>query len=317
MKIFDIYERAIKKALKEDPRPRKMIEMEIRGVKNRYKKLKGISKRTFDREKFRHPYDDSRLLYTPGNIEVKSVLVGIDIDVSEILLADRLRGKGMKIDLVIGHHPSGRAYAQLSEVLSIQPAMWEALGFKKSVAEGLMKERVEEVFRSVSSQNHTRTVDAARLLNVPFMCLHTAADNCVTMYLQKIFDNKKPKKLKDVMGILETISEYRNAMAQGSGPYIAIGERDDAAEKIFVDMTGGTNGPDRVFARLSQSGVKTIVGMHLRESGYKSAKSEFLNFVIAGHIASDSLGVNLLLDAVDPKKDLKIIECSGFKRFRR
>ena len=72
-----------------------------------------------------------------------------------------------------------------------------------------------------------------------------------------------------------------------------------------------------MFARLSQSGVKTVIGMHCKESSYKVAKGEFLNYVIAGHIASDTLGMNLLLDAVEKKGKLRIIGCSGFKRFRR
>jgi putative NIF3 family GTP cyclohydrolase 1 type 2 len=82
-------------------------------------------------------------------------------------------------------------------------------------------------------------------------------------------------------------------------------------------MTGGTSGPDKMFARLSQTGVKTLVGMHCKESGYKAAKTEFINYVIAGHIASDTLGLNLLFDAVEKKGKLKFITCSGFKRTRR
>ncbi|MFH1552531.1 MAG: NGG1p interacting factor NIF3 [Candidatus Omnitrophota bacterium] len=233
------------------------------------------------------------------------------------MLADRLREKGTKIDLVISHHPSGRAYAQFYKVMDIQPGIWQKYGLSREVALGIMKDRMEEVSRAVAAANHTRSVDAARILGIPFMCLHTAADNCVSSFLQEIFDKKKPRKLKNVLSVLKGIPEYKAAMKDGAGPSVLIGEKNADAGKIFVDMTGGTSGPDKMFARLSQSGVKTIVGMHCKESGYKVAKSEFINYVIAGHIASDTLGMNLLFDAVEKKGKLNFIECSGFKRIRR
>jgi len=82
-------------------------------------------------------------------------------------------------------------------------------------------------------------------------------------------------------------------------------------------MTGGTEGPKKIFPRLSQAGVGTIVAMHLSEEHYKHAKGEHINVVIAGHIASDNLGLNLLLDEIEKKEKLNIIQCSGFVRVRR
>jgi len=193
----------------------------------------------------------------------------------------------------------------------------EKYGLTKEVAEGIMKDRIEQVARGIAPSNLTRAVDAAKILGIPFMCSHTAADNCVASFLQKLFDSRKPKKLKNVMDALKRIPEFKYAMGAGAGPFILIGEEKNPAGKIFVDMTGGTSGPDKMFARLSQSGVKTVIGMHCKESSYKVAKGEFLNYVIAGHIASDTLGMNLLLDAIEKKGKLKVIECSGFKRFRR
>lgn len=317
MKLREIYERAIRKGIKEDPRPSGMIEKDVAAARKEYRKLKGARKKAYDRERLKHPYADSRILYGNGNEEITTVLTGIDMDVPEILLADRLREKGVKVDLVLSHHPSGRAFAQLDKVMAVQPGIWETLGLSKEIAEGIMKDRMEEVGRGIASRNHNRAVDAARLLGIPFMCLHTAADNCVTSFLQKTFNRKKPKKLKHVMSILERLPEYKHAMKVGAGPHILIGDVKSDAGKVFIDMTGGTGGPDRIFSRLSQAGIKTVIGMHVRDSGYKAAKAEFLNYVIAGHIASDNLGVNILLDAIDPGRTLKVIECSGFKRFRR
>jgi len=317
MKIKDIYQKAVKKAIKEDLRPKSVIEKDLKEAKKELKKLKGIKKEVFDKESLKNPYADSRILCGSPEKTVKNVLVGVDIDVAELLLADRLNEKGDEIGLVISHHPSGRAFAQLDKVLSLQPGIWETLGISKEIAEGIMKSRAEEVARGIAPRNHTRAVDAAKLLGIPFMCLHTTADNCVTNYLQKLFNSQKPKKLDNVLNLLLQIPEYKYAAKSGTGPHILIGKKNDKAGKIFVDMTGGTSGPDKVFSRLSQSGVKTIVGMHIRETGYKTVMSEFLNYIVAGHMASDNLGMNLLLDSIDPRDELNVIECSGFKRFRR
>ena len=91
----------------------------------------------------------------------------------------------------------------------------------------------------------------------------------------------------------------------------------DKVGKILVDMTGGTEGSRRVFPRLSQAGVNTIVGMHFSEQHFKSAQKEHINIIIAGHISSDNLGLNLLLDELCRKDDFEIIPCSGFVRAKR
>ena len=48
----------------------------------------------FDQERLVNPYADTRILYGDPDTEVSSILVGIDLEVGEVLLADRLREKG-------------------------------------------------------------------------------------------------------------------------------------------------------------------------------------------------------------------------------
>jgi putative NIF3 family GTP cyclohydrolase 1 type 2 len=57
--------------------------------------------------------------------------------------------------------------------------------------------------------------------------------------------------------------------------------------------------------------------MHLSEEHFKKVKDANLNVVIAGHISSDTLGLNLLLDNIEKEEKFEIIECSGFRRIRR
>ena len=57
--------------------------------------------------------------------------------------------------------------------------------------------------------------------------------------------------------------------------------------------------------------------MHISEDIKKEAEKHNISVVIAGHIASDNIGLNLLLDKIEKKGKLEIIPCSGFRRIRR
>jgi hypothetical protein len=60
-----------------------------------------------------------------------------------------------------------------------------------------------------------------------------------------------------------------------------------------------------------------MVAMHLTEDHRKEAEKHYIHVVIAGHISSDTLGLNLLLDRIESREPLTVVECSGFKRIKR
>ncbi|MGD1075933.1 MAG: NGG1p interacting factor NIF3, partial [Thermodesulfovibrionales bacterium] len=192
-------------------------------------------------------------------------------------------------------------------------------GISISTAEDLMEGRIKEVERKLMPVNHTRSVDAARILGIPFICLHTPADNMVATFLQRTFDEKKPYTVSDVIDILRTLPEYRESARNGAGPKVSIGSQKRKAGRVFVDMTGGTEGSKEIFASMASSGINTLVAMHLGEEHWKEAEKNHLNVVIAGHISSDNLGLNLLFDELmrDTDPPLDIHACSGFRRFSR
>lgn len=316
MRIGEFIEKAIKTGIEYDPRGLEEVKKELEKRKKDYESLKPEEKEYFDIETLHNPYSDSRLLWGDSEKEIKTILVGIDIEVGEILLADSLRQKGKNIDLILSHHPEGKAYANLYQVMRMQADILQRFGVPINVAEDLMEARIKEVERKLLPYNHTRAVDAARLLGIPFACLHTPADNMVATYLQRLFEDKKPYTIGDLIDILKEIPEYKEASRNGSGPKILIGSTQRKAGRIFVDMTGGTEGSKDIFQNITNSGINTIVAMHLSEEHRKEAEKHHLNVVIAGHISSDNLGMNLLLDKI-LSGDIEILECSGFKRIKR
>lgn len=290
MKLSYLYSQAIKFGRQNDPRKNKDIKA----------------------------YSDTAILFGDPHLEVRRIFIGIDIETPELLLAESIRRK-QGLDLVIAHHPEGRAYAALSGVMQLQVDLLSQLGIKLAVAQKFLEERKLEVERRILPQNHTRPVDAARLLNLPFMCIHTPADNHVFTFIKCLMAEKKPRKVKDIVDILLTITEYKEAKKNLTGPRIISGCPNRETGRILVDMTGGTEGSKDIFEQLYKTGIRTVICMHLGEEHFKKAKDAKLNVVIAGHISSDTLGLNLLLDNIEKesKERLQMIDCSGFKRISR
>jgi putative NIF3 family GTP cyclohydrolase 1 type 2 len=304
--------------MKEDPRGIDEVELSLLKRKQDYDALSEDKKEKFDLESLGNPYYDSRILNGRKETEVKTVMVGIDIETPEILLAKQLINSGKKIDLLIAHHPEGYAYSTFHNVISMQSDILHKMGVPINIGEKLVSPRVREVHRSIMPQNNERVSDAAKLLDVNLMTAHTVADNHVASFLQREIDAMSPRYLKDIIAFLNKQPEYNHSADFAQPPVILLGSDDSRCGKIFVDMTGGTEGPVEIFEKLSAAGIGTIVGMHLSPKGVKEAEKHNINVILAGHISSDNLGMNLLLDKLEKEHGkLDFIEASGFRRFYR
>jgi len=217
---------------------------------------------------------------------------------------------------VLGHHPIGKSLSELHEVMDLQADTLAQNGVPIHIAENLMQERINEVGRGVHPINHYREVDAARLLNVNLMNIHTLTDNLVDKFIQDYLKRKDPENVGEVVKYLLELPEYAESKMRGAGPRITAGRPENRVGKIMTEMTGGTNASDKVYQEVSKAGVSTIVSMHMGDKGFNEAKGSYLNIVIAGHMASDSLGMNLFLDELE-KVGVKILPCSGLIRVSR
>ena len=316
MKLIDVYRMAIEKGIANDPRGREGVEEILKEQKENYDKLPEDRKELFDKERFWNPYADSRLSWGDEDTEVKELMWGIDIGTGEVLLADRLRGKGEDISGIVGHHPLGSSRTPFPEVMWIQNAVYSDVGVPINVVEDLMKPRVAEVTRGMLPLNYNQAVDAAKLLNMPIMNIHTPADNCVQRFMEDGFEKENPKYVKDIIDWLMSIPEFRISAKFNSPPKIVVGDGKNHAGKVIPKMNGGTSSPKEIYEKLSQAGVGTVVGMHFPESHIDEAKKHHINLVISGHMASDSVGINLVADEWE-KKGIKVIPCSGLIRVSR
>jgi hypothetical protein len=317
VKLSEIYNTCVQTGMEADVRGRTEIDRVLNAARREYNKLDDPDKDFFDLERCVNPYSDTRICAGDPESEIRGLLVGIDMEVGEVLLADRLREKGAPIDLIFAHHPEGPGYANLHEVMYMQADLWAAQGVSVAAGDALIAPRVEEIRRRVAPINHYRAIDAARLLGFASLSCHTPADNSVQRFVQQFLDAEVPETLDLLVKALRHIPEYADGARKGYGPTIVTGAESARPGRIVVDMTGGTEGPADALDRLSQAGVGTLVGMHYSEEPKKRAEELKLNLVVAGHISSDVLGMNLILDEIGRIGDVAVECASGMVRVNR
>jgi len=316
MRLGDIYRTAVDAGIEADARSREEIDLFLAAAARELDDLSDDAKRFFDGERLTNPYDDTRICAGEPDLEVRGLITGIDMEVGEVLLADRLRERGAPIDLVLAHHPEGPGYANLHRVMYMQADLWAARGVGIGVADALIDGRAEEIRRRIMPVNHYRAIDAAKHLGFASMSCHTPADNNVNRFVQELVDGEAPRTLDDLVKLLHSVPEYAEGAMRGYGPIIIQGTGSKRCGSCLADMTGGTEGPKEALDKLVAAGVDTLVGMHYSEEHKKHAEKLKLNLVIAGHISSDTLGMNLVLDRIE-SQGVEVICTSGMVRVRR
>ena len=147
---------------------------------------------------------------------------------------------------------------------------------------------------------------------MPYMSLHTPADIISQTVVQEFLDEKflgKPDtKVQEIVEALEGIAEYKNSPEK---PIIRVGGKDSYAGKIYVLMAGLTGPGEKILKEYFEAGVGTLVMMHIPEKDAKALKEQNIgNVVIAGHMSSDSVGLNKIA-ALWKKKGVETTMISG------
>ena len=253
--------------------------------------------------------EDSGIVYD-NRKDVKRVLAGIDMDTTMLMLA-----KQLGFDCVAQHHPNG----------IINPSMGDLFGrdhMKKLMECGVPINEAQKLAYASSqkrrqgmhSRNRTQMMDAARLLDINDVAFHTPADMLAERYTQDRMNalmERNPRcTVQDVIDELMTIREYQAAL-EGQKPEVWVGSKDSFAGKIYVEMYGvGAPSLDEYIA-CSNAGVGTFITMHATPEVIEGMKKHNKsNLIVAGHMASDSLGFNQILDAWE-KQGVEIVRISG------
>ena len=173
-------------------------------------------------------------------------------------------------------------------------------------------------FRMLYYESPNQTVlevDAAKLLNLPFMNIHNLLDEQGRRILQSKINEAaltNPRwTLGNVMSLIETLPEARYARDEyGISPKISIGQSNSEASKV-VFVHGALSAPDPEIVKFYwTNGFKTVIALHMEFENIERLKRESQgNLILTGHFLGDSLGMTPFISALR-EKSLEVI-CMG------
>ncbi len=239
---------------------------------------------------------------------VKKVFATIDCDVGDLLLAREL-----KCDTVLTHHPEGAAALNGWQVIRRQIDQLVECGVPITAAESAIQRRLNQVELNSHARNYGRVMQAAKLLKLAFLNIHVPCD-IITKGLidEKMARFNEPSSRATVADVVAALQEFPEHKAAATTPQIRLGAADRFAGRVAVAIGGYTNGGIDVLRAYFDAGIGTVLMMHFPESDLREAREQRLpgNLVVTGHMASDSIGINVFCDELQ-RLGLTIIRAGG------
>ncbi len=260
-------------------------------------------------------------VYVPGK-NIRRILFGIDVGVPELLVA-----KQLGCDAAVSHHPEGG-----QALLNFHNMLWRHADFLKEA--GVPPDAADAAARRLSEaaevQNHARNLDHApsfaRLLGMPYLNIHGPLDEIGRRRMVRALEENLARPARqgdagvgagegptvgDVVNALYTLPELASAPTRIA---IRLGSAKKQAGRVLVAHAAGTNGGFEVAKAAFDHGVGTVAYIHVspaileRLAGlYGGGRG---NLVVTGHIASDLLGINPYIEALE-KRGIEVIRASG------
>ena len=238
-------------------------------------------------------------IYIEGD-QLGRALFAIDLDLGELLFA---REAGF--DVVVAHHPVGGpgASVQFTAVMWRQVDQLMEEGVAEPVARSAVAQRVATVHRRRHMANHNRVLDTATRIGLPLLNIHLPPDIVGRRFIQDLVaeGTSANSTAGELLEVLNSVPEMERSLVK---PEQWIGDPESAIGRVAVAMAGGTNGGYPVFKTYFDAGVKTILAMHIDESDFQRLRSEApadCNFLVTGHMPSDSIGINRLIWALEDR----------------
>jgi methionine aminopeptidase len=235
-------------------------------------------------------------IYVEGQ-NIRRVLFGIDAGAPELLFA-----KQFGYDAVIAHHPqSESAIVNFHHVFKRHIDQMTAAGIPKEEAEQAVQKKLAELEVEAHTRNYAHAVDFARLLEMPYMNVHTPLDEVGRRIMQEQIDReiRPDSTVQDVVNSLNKLPEFKNAMTRIK---IRLGSVENSAGKVVVSHGAGTNGGYEVAKTYFKHGIGTVVYIHVGLGDLERLKAEGKgNLIVTGHIASDSVGINPFIKELEKK----------------
>jgi len=228
-------------------------------------------------------------IHHPGD-GIERVLLGIDLKQAELKIA-----KDLGYDCAIAHHPSaGTSILRYHEVLLRHVDQMVASGVPEAVARETMAETIESRRVLASMQNYDHAPSVAKLIDLPYLNIHTPLDEVGRRRLAEVAEAFDPQRtVADLIGALrEAFGEFRSAKTQIE---VRVGKKTNRLGRVVMSHGAGTNGGTPVAKAYFEHGIDTVLYIHCRPEDSKRLREEYgdeKNLIVTGHIASDAIGIN-------------------------
>ena len=228
-------------------------------------------------------------IYHPGH-GIRKVLFGIDIKSPELKLAADLG-----FDAAISHHPTG-GWAQLRfhEVLHRHVGQMVLAGVPQDVASVIIEDLAETHRVTASMTNYDHEPSVARLLDMPYLNIHTPLDEIGRRRLQSAAD-ELPADTSVSELITHLVNRFGEFAHADTEVELRVGQPGNPIGRVVMSHGAGTNGGYPVAKAYFDHGVDTVIYIHCRPADARHLREEYgreKNLIVTGHIVSDSIGIN-------------------------
>ncbi len=320
MTVRELYETAIQLGMALDFRGEEALKQELERRRGEYEALPDWQKPYFDQERLRNPYGDCRIVNGPEDVELNTVLLGINIQMPEFLLADHLRTKGTQIDALVAHHTTGTGVGRshVYDIMSANIDIFEREGVPRADALRIYQPLMDQAWRAYDDIPNRMAPDMARFFKFPMVQIHAPTDIYHGKAIDDLLADARPETLGDIPPLLLTIPEMESAARIGALPRIVEGDSDKPAGRILHQDLGGWGWPAEAYPLLADAGVDTVVCIATGTGVLKAVRDVGMGVVKIPHAAIDNLGINLFFDEVERRfGPLDIIPCNYFERVKR
>jgi putative NIF3 family GTP cyclohydrolase 1 type 2 len=228
---------------------------------------------------------------------VTRVLFGIDAGVPELLLARQLG-----YNCVISHHPQGNsAVIDFWKVFERHIDQMVQAGVPRRKAEDAVRKKQSALEVEMHTRNYGHAVSVAKLLKMPYMNIHTPLDEIGRRRMMEqisVATKSNPKaKVAHIVTALDQLPEFKNAQTRIQ---IRLGKSSNRAGKVVVSHGAGTNGGYEVAKTYFEHGIDTVIYIHISPADLETLRKDGVgNLIVTGHIASDSVGINPFIFALE------------------
>ncbi len=235
-------------------------------------------------------------IHIDGN-NIKKVLLTIDADPAIIMLA-----KEPGYDAVIAHHPIGKSLLNFHKVFDRHIQYMLSYGVDEELAIKAVNALKQKVMLRTHTSIYTHTIAVAEMLDMPLLNIHLPCDELMRLKIIDVLDNIE--KVSDIINNIKKIPEFANADTE---PLVVYGDADNKVNRYAIVIAAGTNGGAEIAKLYFVADIDTVVYLHISNEEIAKLKASTIdgNLVILGHLAGDSLGLNIFADVLE-KEGLEV-----------